>query len=41
MRAAIMIDRCEKSHRAENLSSCSYFAFCAYAAAAAAAAMMF
>jgi hypothetical protein len=27
--------------RAENLSSCSYFAFCAYAAAAAAAAMMF
>ena len=40
MTAAVMIDRCEKSHRAENLSSCSYSAFCAYAAAAAAAAAM-
>ena len=41
MTAAVMIDRCEKSHRAENLSSCSYSAFCAYTATAAAAAMMF
>jgi hypothetical protein len=30
MTAAAMIDRCEKSHRAENLSSCSYSAFCLY-----------
>jgi hypothetical protein len=36
-----MIDQCEKSHLAENLSSCSYSAFCAYAATAVAAAMMF
>ena len=36
-----MIDQREKSHRADNLSSCSYSAFCAYAATAAAAAMMF
>jgi len=41
MTAAVMIDRCEKSHRADNLSSCSYSAFCAYAATAAAATMMF
>jgi hypothetical protein len=33
MTAAAMIDRCEKSHQAENLSSCSYSAFCAYTAA--------
>jgi hypothetical protein len=41
MTAAVMIDRCEKSHRAENLFSCSYSAFCAYTVTAAAAAMMF
>jgi hypothetical protein len=40
MTAAVMIDQCKKSHRADNLSSCSYSAFCAYAATAAAAAMM-
>jgi len=27
-----MIDRCKKSHREENLSSCFYSAFCAYTA---------
>jgi hypothetical protein len=36
-----MIDQCEKSHRAENLSSCSYSAFCAYTAATHHSAMMF
>jgi hypothetical protein len=41
MTAAVMINRCEKSYRAENLSSCSYSAFYAYAAATAAATMMF
>jgi hypothetical protein len=35
-----MIDRCEKSHQAENLSSCSYSAFCAYTANTHHAAMM-
>ena len=39
--AAVMINQCKKPHRAENLSSCSYSAFCDYAAAAAPAAMMF
>jgi len=38
--AAAMIDRCEKSHRAEKLSTCSYSAFCAYTTATHHAAMM-
>jgi hypothetical protein len=32
-RPAAMIDRCEKFHLAENLSFCSYSAFCAPTAA--------
>jgi len=40
MTAATMIDRCKKSHQAENLSSCSYSAFCAYTANTHHAAMM-
>jgi len=39
--AAAMIDRYEISHRAENLSSCSYSAFCAYTANTHHSAMMF
>ncbi len=38
--AATMIDQCKKSHRAKNLSSCSYSAFCAYTADTHHAAMM-
>ena len=30
--ATTMIDRCKKLHREENLSSCSYSAFCTYSA---------
>jgi len=41
MTAATMIDRCEKSHRAENLSSCFYSAFCAYTVATHHAAIMY
>ncbi len=39
--AASVIDRCKKSHRAENLSSCSYSAFCTFTAATHHAAMMY
>ena len=38
--AAAMIDRCEKFHLAENLSFCSYSAFCAPTAARHHAAMI-
>jgi hypothetical protein len=41
MTAAAMIDQCEKLHQAENLSSCSYSAFCAYTTAMHHASMMF
>jgi len=39
--AATMINRCEKLHRAENLSSCSYSTFGAYTANTHHAAMMY
>jgi len=41
MTAATMINRCKKSHQAENLSSCSYSAFCAYTAVMYHSVMMF
>ena len=41
MTAATMIDQCKKLHRAENLFSCSYSAFCASAAATHHATMMY
>jgi hypothetical protein len=40
MTAAVMIDRCKKLHPAENLSYCSFSAFCAYTAGTHHAAMI-
>ncbi len=41
MTAAAMINQCKKLHRAENLSFCSFSAFCTYTTATHHAAMMF